>query len=751
MQTLLLVPAGKSAGPQRTPVLGCLAVALAVTFVLLIRVGSAAALPPDAFSATAGVPFSGIVGGFDVDGDRNPRNICIYPAVGSVTIAWGDGSSSAGTANEGAPVDGGGGSLTCAIETFSASGGHTYHEAGTYSVTVSWKENGLSDHISSTATVADQPLIPGTVSFASTPDQTVPYSGRVATFTDGNSFAVASDFSATINWGDGSTGTGTVAAAPGGGFQVSGSHTYAQSGSVPVSVSVADIHGAHTTVTGAVSLGPAPPANGSATSISAVEGRPFSASLGSFTDLTPTASATSFTTTVNWGDGTSSTGTVTAGTAGLFHVSGAHAYHRYGTYPVTITVRNSSGSDSMAGAAVVHDAALSGSPVAITALEDVTFAGVVGTFTDANPFATASGYTASIDWGDGHTSGGSVTAIPGGFEIEGAHAFSQIETGTVTVTIGDGGGSTTTIHSPVQVGAPPAPSTRIVLSPATPTGSDGWYRGALHVAAVPNGLGVPVAQTRCALDPASAPPSFDSLPAACLFAGAGAAVGGDGRHKVYAASENAAGEKEAPVASAAFAIDATAPTVRCGAAPTFVTGGSDERVTATVADRTSGPSSSVVSAAARVGFTGRKLARLTGRDNAGNATSVSCRYRVLGRIDSLVGWNYDAPHAAYTVFTSLVASKVPSGSTIRVACNGGGCPFAVRAIHVAGKRRSRTVDLIKPFHSRRLKVRARVQISVAAPNTFGETWILVIRGGRGPASQRACLSPGSFTKRSGDC
>jgi hypothetical protein len=61
------------------------------------------------------------------------------------------------------------------------------------------------------------------------------------------------------------------------------------------------------------------------------------------------------------------------------------------------------------------------------------------------------------------------------------------------------------------------------------------------------------------------------------------------------------------------------------------------------------------------------------------------------------------------------------------------------------------VDLIKLFHSWRLKVHARVQISVAAPNTFGETWILVIRGGRAPASQKACLSPGSFTKRSGDC
>ena len=147
---------------------------------------------------------------------------------------------------------------------------------------------------------------------------------------------------------------------------------------------------------------------------------------------------------------------------------------------------------------------------------------------------------------------------------------------------------------------------------------------------------------RCALDPPSAPPSFDGLPAACPFAGAGATVRADGRHIVYAASENAANEKEAPIPSASFAIDATPPTVRCGAAPTFVTGGSDERVTAAVADRTSGPTSSVVSAAARVGSTGSKRLRLTGRDNAGNTTAVSCRYRVLGRIQTVTVWGYDA-------------------------------------------------------------------------------------------------------------
>lgn len=751
MQTLLDALAGKPAGRHRARLLGCLVTALAVTFLLLVGAASAA-LPPDGFSATAGAQFSGTVGGFDVDGDANTHNACIYPIVTSVTIAWGDGSASAATVSEvhGGPSVGAGGIVFCSPNQYTVSGTHTYHEAGSYQATISTKQGSSTAQavFNSTATVADAALVPGSVSFSPVPHELVPFSGQVATFSDANAFAVAGDFSATINWGDGSPSSpGTVAASPGGGFQVSGAHTYAQSGSVPVSVSVAGIHGSTTTVTGTVRLGDAPPANGTASSITAVEGRPFSGSLGSFTDLTPTAAATSFTATVNWGDGTTGIGTVTAGTAGLFDVSGTHTYRRYGTYPIKITVGNTGGSVGMTGSATARDAALSGSPVAITALEDVTFAGAVGTLTDDNPFATAASYSVSIDWGDGHTSAGSVTAIPGGFQVDGAHVFSQIETGTVTVTIGDGGGSTATIHSRVQVGAPPAPTTRIVLSPATPTGSAGWYRGAVRVSTVPDGLGVLVPQMRCALDPPSAPPSFYGLPAACPFAGAGATVRADGRHIVYAASENAANEKEAPIPSASFGIDATPPTVRCGAAPTFVTGGSDERVTAAVADRTSGPTSSVVSAAARVGSTGSKRLRLTGRDNAGNTTAVSCRYRVLGRIQTVTVWGYDA-HATYTRLTSLVAGKVPAGATVRVSCRGGGCPFAVRAIHVAAKPGDHTVDLTKPFHNRRLRVHDRLQVSVAEPNRFGETWILQIRAAkRAPASQEACLSPASFTKQ----
>jgi hypothetical protein len=63
----------------------------------------------------------------------------------------------------------------------------------------------------------------------------------VATFTDKGGSDPVSVYTATINWGDGSASTaGTIAAASGGGFRVTGSHTYALPGVFPLSVAISD-------------------------------------------------------------------------------------------------------------------------------------------------------------------------------------------------------------------------------------------------------------------------------------------------------------------------------------------------------------------------------------------------------------------------------------------------------------------------------------------------------------------------------
>ncbi|HZY89958.1 MAG TPA: hypothetical protein VFE78_34365, partial [Gemmataceae bacterium] len=67
----------------------------------------------------------------------------------------------------------------------------------------------------------------------------VPFTGTVASFNDQDPNGNARDFTATINWGDGHLTNGTVKANAQGGFDVSGTNTYAAAGTFPVNVDVA--------------------------------------------------------------------------------------------------------------------------------------------------------------------------------------------------------------------------------------------------------------------------------------------------------------------------------------------------------------------------------------------------------------------------------------------------------------------------------------------------------------------------------
>jgi hypothetical protein len=75
------------------------------------------------------------------------------------------------------------------------------------------------------------------LTFTAKPGQA--FSGTVATFTDSDTSNVASDFSATIDWGDGTTSAGVITDTAGA-ISVSGTHTYATSGQDAVSVTLSD-------------------------------------------------------------------------------------------------------------------------------------------------------------------------------------------------------------------------------------------------------------------------------------------------------------------------------------------------------------------------------------------------------------------------------------------------------------------------------------------------------------------------------
>src|SRR5438094_814593 len=99
---------------------------------------------------------------------------------------------------------------------------------------------------------------------AISPVSSTSFSGNVANLADANSQATTADFTATIDWGDGSSSAGTVTGPTGGPFMVSGSHTYASTGPELISATVTDDGGSPTAVSGCTVLIFAPVSTGGA-------------------------------------------------------------------------------------------------------------------------------------------------------------------------------------------------------------------------------------------------------------------------------------------------------------------------------------------------------------------------------------------------------------------------------------------------------------------------------------------------------
>jgi hypothetical protein len=78
--------------------------------------------------------------------------------------------------------------------------------------------------------------------------------------------------------------------------------------------------------------------------VRARQGRAFTGTVASFFDLGAAGPADAYAATIAWGDGTVSTGTVTANSTRGFDVSGAHVYSRAGLFTVNVTIREKEGS-----------------------------------------------------------------------------------------------------------------------------------------------------------------------------------------------------------------------------------------------------------------------------------------------------------------------------------------------------------------------------------------------------------------------
>jgi hypothetical protein len=335
----------------------------------------------------------------------------------TATVHWGDGASNTS-------ADGTGSVFVVAnpLGGFDVLGSHTYTQSlrnATFSVQVADDGGAFTSASTSTFSV-DYPLTPGTLTTpAITTEGQKISSALLFHFTDGDSQGQASDFLATVVWGDGSSNTsgdGTsmvrVSANTQGGFDVLGSHTF---GDVPsgaaFGVRIQDASGAETgaSTTSFTVADPAVQAAGSYT-VTANEGSDSgSQTVATFTDPAGVEAVANYSASINWGDGTPTTPGTISVNAGTFTVQGHHRYGQEGSYPISVTINHGTASAVVASstATVADPAVKAAGNFSVTAVEgQTTGSQTVATFTDPGGAEALAAYQATINWGDTGSSAG---------------------------------------------------------------------------------------------------------------------------------------------------------------------------------------------------------------------------------------------------------------------------------------------------------------------------------------------------------
>ncbi|MBZ5647573.1 MAG: VCBS repeat-containing protein [Acidobacteriia bacterium] len=412
---------------------------------------------------------------FQYDNDANPAHFT------ATVTNWGDGAvSDAENVTCAAPP-------VCVVDASTTP--HTYADPGAegakiINLTLTNTTDSQSINATSSATVADAPLSP-----AATPDlpnaaSPHTYTGvTVANFTDANTTAFNTDFSTSIDWGDGSpvdncaAPCATVTGPQGGPFVVAGTHTYNAVGNFAITTTITDseatqspsapiqvtIHANITSITA------------TPVTFAAIEGKPMANGVTLATFISGRAGAVQgdFSGVVqNWGDGASETETVT-GVFPNFSVvtnASAHKYPDEGTFtPVVIGITDNVDSSvaTVNSTANVADGLITVTVNgAVTATEGAASIGNIGSFTDENTLTTTAAYTVTIDWGD---CGGPCAFVPatnvngntGAFTVDDTHTYVEEGSFTVRIKVVDidssqtvtGSGAITVNDAPLVVGS----------------------------------------------------------------------------------------------------------------------------------------------------------------------------------------------------------------------------------------------------------------------------------------------------------
>jgi hypothetical protein len=293
----------------------------------------------------------------------------------------------------------------------------------------------------------------------------------VASFTDPAGPESLSNYSAMINWGDGSptTSGAIVQVGNSNNFQViSSGHTY----NVPPSSKIITVTIQHDALapvpafSTATIQGPALAFVPPFPNITAVEGQAVTGEVARFTDNDGEVEpGTAYTAMIDWGDGTPATpGTVTPDAVNpfLYHVSGAHVYAEESppTHQLQITVLENndpinSRIMSAGGIATVTEAPLVANGVGVISGDTAGLSGtpnnaLVATFIDTGGPEAVGNYSATINWGDftPNSVGAIVLTDTNVFEVHAPrHVYQQAGTGTFLITVTITHGTAPTVNA----------------------------------------------------------------------------------------------------------------------------------------------------------------------------------------------------------------------------------------------------------------------------------------------------------------
>jgi FG-GAP-like repeat len=348
----------------------------------------------------------------------------------SASINWGDSSTSAGI-------------ITYDSNTgvFTVQGSHTYAEESSYPIAVT-----IFHDISSPVTVfssTDMSVIATGGFTVNASEGADSGSQTVATFTDPNGPESVSNYFATINWGDGSTSPGTITFnSTSNVFTVSGSHTYAEEGNDTITVTIQNDTDGRTQVTSTANVVDASVVATGGFTVTAAEGSDSgSQTVATFTDPAGPEALTDYSANIAWGDGTTSSGTITFNSSNsTFTVSGNHTYAEEGSDSITVIIHHDAAADvSVTSTAQISDVAvLATGDFTLTAAEGAsTGVQTVASFTDPAGPEPVANYSANISWGDGSSSAGTITfnSSTEVFTVSGAHAYAEQGSFAITVTI----------------------------------------------------------------------------------------------------------------------------------------------------------------------------------------------------------------------------------------------------------------------------------------------------------------------------